>query len=76
MSDKNIWFRKVLWSYIPISWKGWAFIFSVVFIAVPIVLILDRIADKSGNHNLDIVSAFLFVAAVAITWIVASRHSE
>jgi len=73
---REIWFHKVLWSYIPCHWKGWAVIVACV---LPVGLGSDlgvSALDHFGYPEADWVPfLLLFLPAWISLFVIAKRHS-
>ena len=71
MAEK-IWFKKYGWSYLPINFAGWMFVFFVVLsicLANYVILIINF--SSSIEEVLDALS---FLLIFSFGWIVSSRH--
>jgi hypothetical protein len=69
---REIWFDRVLWSYMPCNWKGWAVLGGTVLIGNAGIWLLSwLLGDRDGDFR-----AFLALAPTVIAglWL-AERHS-
>ena len=76
MKNDAIWFKKIMGSYMPISWNGWFFVFSMVAIMLAIVFNAGYFAKAIGKPDLEIYFQFLVVPLFIWSLIIADRHSE
>lgn len=73
--QREIWFDKVLWSYMPCHWKGWATLFAFIIPTV-LTIILGRAAlVYLGWQSIDELPVLLIVPAVLWLSAIAKRHS-
>lgn len=72
--SKNVWFKKLAWSYVPCSIEG----FGVVFFAVLVVLVglwgLSYV-ERTNSVYLELAKIGLFVVVLVGTLLIAKRHS-
>ena len=75
--DREIWFEKVLWSYMPCHWKGWAVLSALIISAVGGMFLGQWMLDALGYQGAD---WLLFPIFFFPTWIaalvIANRHSR
>ena len=64
---REIWFERVLWSYMPSHWKGVVYLVAVVAIVVPLGVLADRY--NSTLSFIPLLSGLAFVMRLC------SRHS-
>jgi hypothetical protein len=76
MKNDAIWFKKIMGSYIPISWMGWFLSFSMVTLILAIVFNAGYFAEAIGKPDWEIYFQFLVVPLFIWTMIIADRHSE
>jgi len=70
-SGREIWFDRVLWSYMPCNWKGWALIAAGAAAANAIVWLLICLLHPSDGDPTPFLAA---AAVVVLLWVVAERH--
>jgi len=76
MKNDDIWFRKVMGSYLPIAWNGWVLVFSVVTLALLIIFNAGYLAAAIGKPAFEIYFQCLIVPLFIWSLIIADRHSE
>jgi hypothetical protein len=73
---REIWFHKVLWSYIPCHWKGFAVMAAVIFPTVLAILAGQAALDAVGYASADwLPFPVFFIPALLFLLGVAKRHS-
>jgi hypothetical protein len=76
ITEQEIWFERWLWSYLPIHWKGWAFVFAAVVAAGGIIPLSNWIAALAGHPGFGDLG-FLVVPAVIFDFDpLMRRHSR
>jgi hypothetical protein len=73
--DREVWFKRIAWSYFPIHWKGWvctAFLAATGSTAMAIALELENANQNIVSDMLPLIIVILVVTAGSI---IASRHS-
>lgn len=72
-SDTAIWFRRILWGYFPVHWKGAVLLVLGVCTIVPAVAVGFALADRSpiGSGAGFVVAGVLFFTL----FFAARRHS-
>ena len=74
--DHEIWFEKVLWSYMPCHWKGWAAMAVIIFPAVALMLITQSVLSGLGYSRAADLSFFVFFIPAWVSLLaIAKRHS-
>ncbi len=73
--DREIWFRRWLWSYVPVHWKGLALILASVvsILACFIVLVLCAQYFQRPAIAFTIPVPFLYIVITTIR--IAARHA-
>ncbi len=74
--EKGIWFRKVLWGYIPCNAKGWLFLLILCAIVIPPLIALKSFSTNQSFGVSDALFMLILFSAVVFAWIVAERHSK
>lgn len=74
--DREIWFEKILWGYMPCHWKGWAFVIGICVLVVPILFVIDKMSVLNGGGVLDALFVLVLGATLLAAWTVARRHSK
>lgn len=72
---KEIWFKKILWGYIPSNWKGWASIFALLLLFGIMYAVVSLLIHLSHRNDLDFLPFFSAFPVVIVGWIIAARHS-
>lgn len=72
--SRNVWFKKLAWSYVPCSVEGFGVVFSGVVVVLLGLWSLSYLERTSGA-NLDLVKVGLFVVVLLGTLLIAKRHS-
>jgi len=75
--EREIWFQRVLWSYVPCHWKGFAVLAACVFVILFGGFAGQSAFDAFGYRDLDWLPfpIFFFPLWIAVMTI-AKRHSE
>ena len=71
---REIWFERVLWSWIPCHWKGWAAIAGVVVGGLASLALLTWIAAAMSHPDANW-PFLVIVPFVGLGWWLAERHS-
>ena len=73
--EREIWFEKWLWSYMPCDWKGWAAMAVVTAPTPAACFLVEYVANTLGYKDAD----WLVIPVVAIGWLslmaITKRHS-
>ena len=64
---REIWFRRVMWSYMPAHWKGVVYPATIVAIVVPLCLL-------ANSYSPALSFILLFSGWAFVMWL-CSRHS-
>jgi hypothetical protein len=75
MNPHEIWFARVLWSYMPIHWKGWALLLGLAFGIIVLIQIISRVISAIGHPEWEGVEFIPIPVGVIWSWIVAERHA-
>lgn len=74
--DREIWFEKFLWSYMPCHWKGWAMMVVIIFPAVALILIAQSVLSGLGyNRAADLSFFVVFIPAWIALLAIAKLHN-
>jgi len=74
--EREIWFEKALWSYVPCHWKGFAVIAAFTFPTVIGVLLGQWALDLTGHSNVNwLPFPLFFVPALFSLLAIAKCHS-
>lgn len=76
MNDREIWFRKVLWSYFPVSTKGWAFTVGLVVGGLALIFATQEALSLIGRSDLADYAGFVLVPVIIFGWVISERHCE
>lgn len=71
---REIWFDRVLWSWMPCHWKGWALIAGVVGAAMACFWLLTWVSGEMNKPDASWPD-LVFIPFVALSWWLAERHS-
>lgn len=69
--DREIWFDKVLWSYMPCHWKGIAAMFAVIAPMLAAILLAQHFAGDDA----DWLQVPIFLAGLLTMLVICKRHS-
>ena len=72
---REIWFKKVLWSYVPCHPMGIVVICGLVLLAQTGVFFGQRLLTVAGGGGADEWPFLLMFPTVVAGWIIAERHS-
>jgi len=70
--EREIWFRKVLWSYYPCSIKGWVFLFVMVVCVLCSVGVVSLLPIGEGAK--DFLEIIVFASIFLFGLFVTRRH--
>jgi hypothetical protein len=75
MEDREIWFERWLWSYMPCHWKGWALIAAFVVVVGGVIAVLNWVVAALGHPDWSWVE--FAPAALGWLWLLAitERHT-
>ncbi len=74
--DREIWFEKVLWSYMPCHWKGLAVMVGIIFPTFVLIFVSQSLLRRLGHDGLADLSFFVFFFPAWVSLLViAKRHS-
>jgi hypothetical protein len=76
MDNRPIWFRKVLGSYVPISFMGWVFTAAVVAIGFVLIFAMRAILAAVGRPDLQEYCMFIIIPLVIFAGTIADRYCE
>jgi hypothetical protein len=72
--DHEIWFRRVLWGYFPVHWKGLTTLLIGILMIVPSFWAGIALSDSHPGAS---AGAYVFATAVLLALIaIAGRHSS
>lgn len=75
--DREIWFDKILWSYMPCHWKGWAVIAAFVVPTILAITLAESALDWLGYTGADWLPFLLFFPPMFFLLDrVSKRHSR
>lgn len=64
---REIWFQRVMWSYMPAHWKGVLYPSAIIAVVVPLGMLADR-------YNPELAFVPLLTGWAFVMWL-CSRHS-
>ena len=69
---REIWFDRVLWSYLPCHWKGWLFLIGVILGLLAIELVVAWVLHGRDQYDIEGI-----VGLLGIVWmlVITERHS-
>jgi hypothetical protein len=73
--DREIWFARMVWSYMPGHWKGWAFLIALVLPAIGAAESCDWLATVTGHSEWSKLDWVVLLVLIVSSWWVAERHS-
>ncbi|WP_230769320.1 hypothetical protein [Sphingomonas sp. Leaf4] len=74
--QREVWFEKVAWSYVPCHWKGFAVMAAIIIPTVTAILLEQMTLNRLGYPNADLLAfAIFFVPALFSLLVIAKRHS-
>ena len=74
--NRNVWFQKVQWSYMPCHWKGWAILFATALPTVIAIIVTQKALVTLGHSEADWLPwVIFFVPALLSLMAIARRHS-
>jgi hypothetical protein len=74
--QREVWFEKVAWSYVPCHWKGFAVLAAIIIPTAAAILVTQSALDRIGYSSADLlVFATFFVPALFSLLVIAKRHS-
>ena len=74
--QREVWFQKIAWSYVPCHWKGFAAIAAVIFPTLAAIILGQLILAGLGYGDADgLVIAVFLIPALVIMLGIAKRHS-
>jgi hypothetical protein len=72
---REIWFARVLGSYLPIHWKGWAILSALIISVSALVSLTMQIGQALGYREWSEPGAFAWIVpGLVISWIITERH--
>jgi hypothetical protein len=72
---REIWFSRMLWSYMPCHWKGWLFLIALALLGNGAVQGGAWLATEAGHPQWSEFSWASLVVLIVFSWWVAERHS-
>jgi len=73
--EREIWFEKILWSYMPCHWKGWAAMMAVIVATLAAIFLARHVANALGYKNDDWLVIPIFLAGLLSMMRITKRHS-
>ena len=73
--QREIWFEKILWSYVPCHWKGWAAMTAIIAPTIAAIFLARYVTNAFGYKDGDWLMVAIFLAGWLSMMIVAKRHS-
>ena len=74
--QREVWFEKIGWSYMPCHWKGWAILLAFIIPAALVILFAQSMLDAAGYGNADpIAFAVIFLPVWLSLLHITKRHS-
>lgn len=74
--QREVWFEKVGWSYMPCHWKGFGVLAAVIFPAVAAILLCQAVLIGLGYRTADWLPFPVFlILALFVLLGIAKRHS-
>lgn len=73
--SEEIWFRKWLWSYVPVHWKGLALMFGAIVSVFACFGVLVIAAERFESPGIAFTIPVPFLYILITTLRIARRHS-
>jgi len=73
--EREIWFEKILWSYMPCHWKGWAAMAAVMAPTLAAIFLARHMAFALGYENDGWLVLPIFLSGWLSMLFIAKRHS-
>ena len=74
--QREVWFEKVTWSYMPCHWKGFAVMAVIIFPTVAAIILTQMLLNSFGyGHAEWLPFVIFFIPALSFLLGVAKRHS-
>lgn len=73
--EREIWFEKWAWSYVPCHWKGCAAMTAVIMPTIATILLVHSAADAVGFPYADWLDLAIFLVGWITIMGIAKRHS-
>jgi hypothetical protein len=73
--EREIWFEKILWSYMPCHWKGWAAMMAVGAPTLAAIFLAHHAAYALGYKHDDWLILPIALAGWLSLMFIAKRHS-
>ena len=73
--EREIWFEKILWSYMPCHWKGWAAMMAIMAPTALAILLAEHVAKAHGYKHDDWLVIPIFLAGWFSLLSITKRHS-
>jgi hypothetical protein len=73
--EREIWFEKILWSYMPCHWKGWAAMAVVAAPTLAAIFVAQHVAYALGYKDDDWLVLPIFLLGWLAMMFIAKRHS-
>ncbi|TFU03451.1 hypothetical protein EUV02_09785 [Polymorphobacter arshaanensis] len=73
--NREIWFEKVLWSYMPCHWKGFALIATFALGTVGAIIFGQMILKSMGISDANEWPLLIMLPAIAWVLAIAKRHT-
>ena len=74
--QREVWFEKVGWSYMPCHWKGVAVMAVIIFPAIAAIMLGQMALESIGYGRADwLPFAAVFIPALFFLFRIAKRHS-
>lgn len=74
--QREVWFEKVVWSYMPCHWKGVAVMVAIILPTVAAIILAQMLLSSLGYAHADwLPFVIFFIPALLFLLGVAKRHS-
>ncbi|TPG39760.1 hypothetical protein EAH79_13765 [Sphingomonas koreensis] len=74
--EREIWFKRILWSYIPINWKGFSVTAGIIAIILTGFFLAQSALDAFGYKDAFLLPFLVFFLPGWLSlMIIAHRHS-
>lgn len=74
--QREVWFQRVAWSYVPCHWKGFAVMAAVILPTLTAIFVGQMVLDVLGYRSADWLPLPVFlIPALLLLLGIAKRHS-
>ena len=74
-NDRDIWFERILWSYMPCHWKGWFALVVFSCVTLSLIFITEAILEAIALSKYTDFADIWFIAGFIWMMRFSKRHS-